>query len=91
MKSLWQDMADEFMASHPNVKIKITVLENEAFKAKLTTNMQAGTRPTSSSPGAAARSRSRPTPASCKDITDAHRVLDRHAERGGRRALQGGR
>ena len=33
------------MASHPNVKIKITVLENEAFKAKLTTNMQAGNPP----------------------------------------------
>ena len=33
------------MASHKNVKIKITVLENEAFKQKLTTNMQAGKPP----------------------------------------------
>jgi raffinose/stachyose/melibiose transport system substrate-binding protein len=45
MKSLWQQAANEYMAAHPNVKIKITVLENEAFKAKLTTNMQAGNPP----------------------------------------------
>ena len=30
------------MAAHPNVKINITVLENEAFKTKLATSMQAG-------------------------------------------------
>jgi raffinose/stachyose/melibiose transport system substrate-binding protein len=45
MKSIWQDAANQYMAKHPNVKIKITVLENEAFKAKLTTNMQAGKPP----------------------------------------------
>lgn len=28
-KSLWQDMADEFTADHPNVTIEITVLEND--------------------------------------------------------------
>ena len=33
------------MAEHPNVTIEITVLENEAFKAKITTNMQAGDPP----------------------------------------------
>ena len=38
----WQKMADEYMAEHPNVKIEITVLENEAFKTKLTTVMQSG-------------------------------------------------
>jgi raffinose/stachyose/melibiose transport system substrate-binding protein len=38
-------MADEYMAAHPNVKINITVLENEAFKTKLTTVMQGGTPP----------------------------------------------
>jgi raffinose/stachyose/melibiose transport system substrate-binding protein len=38
----WQKMADDYMASHPNVDIKITVLENEAFKTKLTTVMQSG-------------------------------------------------
>lgn len=40
--SSWQKMADDYMAAHPNVKIEITVLENEAFKTKLTTVMQSG-------------------------------------------------
>jgi raffinose/stachyose/melibiose transport system substrate-binding protein len=44
-KTLWQDMANEYMAAHPNVKINITILENEAFKTKLTTVMQGGTPP----------------------------------------------
>ena len=35
-------MADAYMADHPNVKINITVMENEAFKAALQTNIQAG-------------------------------------------------
>ncbi|MRR30456.1 extracellular solute-binding protein, partial [bacterium] len=38
----FQKMADDYMAMHPNVKIEITVLENEAFKTKLTTVMQSG-------------------------------------------------
>src|SRR3954447_8216782 len=42
LKSIWKDAADQYMAAHPNVKIKITVLENEAFKSKLTTTMQGG-------------------------------------------------
>jgi raffinose/stachyose/melibiose transport system substrate-binding protein len=41
----WQKMADDYMAAHPNVIIDITVLENEAFKAKLTTVMQSGEPP----------------------------------------------
>ncbi len=44
-KALWQQMADEYMAAHPNVKVDITVLENEAFKTKLTTVMQSGDPP----------------------------------------------
>jgi raffinose/stachyose/melibiose transport system substrate-binding protein len=44
-KAVWQKLADEYMADHPNVKIEITVLENEAFKTKLTTVMQSGTPP----------------------------------------------
>lgn len=44
-KALWQKLADEYMAAHPNVKIALTVLENEAFKTKLTTLLQAGTPP----------------------------------------------
>jgi raffinose/stachyose/melibiose transport system substrate-binding protein len=41
----WQKMADDYMASHPNVNVEITVLENEAFKTKLTTVMQSGDPP----------------------------------------------
>ena len=44
-KTLWQDMANEYMAAHPNVTINITILENEAFKTKLTSVMQGGTPP----------------------------------------------
>ena len=40
--SSWQKMADDYMAAHENVKIEITVLENESFKTKLTTVMQSG-------------------------------------------------
>jgi raffinose/stachyose/melibiose transport system substrate-binding protein len=42
MMTVWQDMADAFMAENPNVTIEITVMENEAFKAALQTNLQAG-------------------------------------------------
>ena len=41
-KADFQAIADAYMAAHPNVKINITVLENEAFKTKLATSMQAG-------------------------------------------------
>src|SRR5215207_7630758 len=41
----WKKMADDYMAEHPNVTIEITVLENEAFKTKLTTVMQSGDPP----------------------------------------------
>ncbi len=44
-KALWQQFADEYMAAHPNVEIQITVLENEAFKSKMTTVMQSGDPP----------------------------------------------
>jgi len=44
-KAFWQGLADEYMAAHPNVNIEITVLENEAFKSKLTTVMQSGDAP----------------------------------------------
>ncbi len=45
LKSAWQDLANQYMASHPNVTIKITVIENDPFKTKLNTAMQAGTPP----------------------------------------------
>ena len=40
--SNWQAVADAYMAEHPNVTINITVMENEAYKAALQTNVQAG-------------------------------------------------
>ncbi len=41
-KAVFQGIADAYMAAHPNVKINITILENEAFKTKLATTMQSG-------------------------------------------------
>jgi raffinose/stachyose/melibiose transport system substrate-binding protein len=41
-KSVFQGIADAYTAAHPNVKINITILENEAFKTKLATSMQSG-------------------------------------------------
>jgi raffinose/stachyose/melibiose transport system substrate-binding protein len=43
--SAWQRLADEYMAANPNVEIEITVLENDAFKQRLTTVMQSGEPP----------------------------------------------
>jgi raffinose/stachyose/melibiose transport system substrate-binding protein len=43
--SLWQDVADEFMAENPNVTIDITVYENEAFKTAIAPRLQAGDPP----------------------------------------------
>jgi raffinose/stachyose/melibiose transport system substrate-binding protein len=45
LKSGWQNLANQYMASHPNVTIKITIVSNDAFKTKLNTQMQAGTPP----------------------------------------------
>jgi raffinose/stachyose/melibiose transport system substrate-binding protein len=45
MMSTWAQMARQFEASHPGVKFEITPLENEAFKTKLTTVIQAGDPP----------------------------------------------
>jgi raffinose/stachyose/melibiose transport system substrate-binding protein len=41
----WQNLANAFVQSNPDVSIEITVLENEAFKAKLATAMQSGSPP----------------------------------------------
>ena len=57
MKTVWADAVKQYEADHPNVKVNVTVLENEAFKSKLTTTMQGGKVRTSSSRGAAARSK----------------------------------
>jgi raffinose/stachyose/melibiose transport system substrate-binding protein len=44
-RSYFQGVADEYMKMHQNVTINITILENEAFKAKVTTLMQSGDPP----------------------------------------------
>jgi len=44
-KTAFQDAADAYMADHPEVQINITILENQAFKDKLTTVMQSGDAP----------------------------------------------
>ena len=41
----WQSLADQFEAENPHVNIEITILENEAFKSRLVTVMQAGDPP----------------------------------------------
>jgi raffinose/stachyose/melibiose transport system substrate-binding protein len=41
-KSLWQEIADEYVAAHPGVTIDITILENDTFKPKFTTEVQGG-------------------------------------------------
>jgi raffinose/stachyose/melibiose transport system substrate-binding protein len=43
--TLWEDVADEFMADNPNVTIEITVYENEAFKTAIEPRLQAGDPP----------------------------------------------
>jgi raffinose/stachyose/melibiose transport system substrate-binding protein len=43
--AVWQSLADSYMAEHPNVNIEITILENEAFKTKMTTVVQSGDMP----------------------------------------------
>lgn len=45
LKTLWATRAKEFQAAHPNVTMKLTVLENDAYKAKLTTLTQSGKAP----------------------------------------------
>lgn len=42
---VWQQLADAYTAQHSNVKINITPIENEAFKAKMTTETQSGHAP----------------------------------------------
>jgi raffinose/stachyose/melibiose transport system substrate-binding protein len=44
-KTIFQGFADAYTAAHPNVKINLTILENEAFKTKLATTMQSGQAP----------------------------------------------
>lgn len=42
---IWQDVAKDFEAQNPDIKVNIEFLENEAFKAKLPTLLQSKQRP----------------------------------------------
>ena len=42
---LMNSIADEFMAANPDIKVELPFLENEAFKAKLTTLLQSADAP----------------------------------------------
>jgi raffinose/stachyose/melibiose transport system substrate-binding protein len=44
-KTAWQNIATQYMKAHPNVNIKITIIENDSFKTKLATDMQSGNPP----------------------------------------------
>jgi raffinose/stachyose/melibiose transport system substrate-binding protein len=44
-KSMWQKYADDYVVLHPNITVNITVLENQAFKDRMTTVMQSGNPP----------------------------------------------
>lgn len=43
--AVWQDIAAQYEAEHPDVKIEFQFLENEAFKAKLPTLLQSSEAP----------------------------------------------
>ncbi len=40
-KAIWDQIANDYNAAHPGVKVEFKYLENEAFKAKLPTMLQA--------------------------------------------------
>lgn len=44
-QAAWRQIANNFEAKHPGVKIEITCLENEAFKQKVATVIQSGNPP----------------------------------------------
>ena len=43
--AIWNEVAQAFSAQHPGVKVDLQFLENEAFKAKLTTILQSRDKP----------------------------------------------
>ena len=77
MKTIWKDAADQYMAAHPNVKVKITVLENEAFKSKLTTTMQGGKVPDMFQSWGGGTLKEQADAGLVKDITEPTQAVDR--------------
>ncbi|WP_254716368.1 extracellular solute-binding protein [Actinomadura sp. WMMB 499] len=47
-KTIYPEIVKAYEAAHPNVDIKLTNMENDAFKAKMTAVTASGTCPTSS-------------------------------------------
>ena len=82
--SLWKDVADEYMADHPNVTIDINVQENEAFKKALQTNLQAGDVPDIFQSWGGGGLREQVDAASSTDITDGVEAWDHESQRRGR-------
>ena len=77
MKTIWADAAKQYMADHPNVKINITVLENEAFKSKLTTTMQGGKVPDIFQSWGGGTLKEQADAGLVKDVTEPTQAVDR--------------
>ena len=87
MKTIWADAAKQYMADHPNVNIKITVLENEAFKSKLTTTMQGGKPPDMFQSWGGGTLKEQQEAGLIQDVSEATKPLDRRAQPGRHRPL----
>ena len=71
MLGVWQGMADEFVAANEGTTVDILPLENEAFKARLTTAMQAADPPDLFQTWGGGVLRQQAEAGLVKDITDA--------------------
>ena len=80
-KADFQAIADAYMAANPNVKINITVLENEAFKAKLAATPPDGYPDLFQSWGGGTMA-AQADAGLLQDITAAHRGLEGHRQSG---------
>src|SRR5215510_8399290 len=45
IRAIWQEAVQQYESGHPGVKVQFDYLDNEAFKAKLTTLLQSKDRP----------------------------------------------
>lgn len=71
MLPVWAAFAEEFKAENPGVSIEITPLENDAYKARLTTVTQAGNPPDIYHTWGGGVLRQQIDAGLCQDITDA--------------------
>ena len=75
-------MAHQFEAAHPGVKFEITPLENEAFKTKLTTAIQAGNPPDIFHTWGGGVLAQQADAGMVKDLTGGRRGVEGHADPG---------